>query len=214
MNATFANDIFRQSIRDYHLTDNVDTLATNPYPDQDIAFLLYRKNWIDTVQWHLEDIIRSPAISPAELVAVKRRIDQSNQDRTDTVELIDAHFDQQFRTIKPKDTARMNSETPAWLLDRMSILQLKLYHFQEQVERPDVPDEHRQKARQKLAVLLEQEQDLARCFDELLADIQRGDRYVKVYRQMKMYNDPTLNPVLYGQSSPGQSSREPSGSRR
>ncbi|MFD2568997.1 DUF4254 domain-containing protein [Spirosoma soli] len=200
MNANFANELFRRSIQDYHLTDNVDAPIQNPYLDDEIASLLYQKNWIDTVQWHLEDIIRSPTISPNELVAIKRRIDQSNQDRTDTVELIDTYFDAQFCGITPKPTARMNSETPAWLLDRMSILQLKLYHFREQTERADVSEEHRQKTQQKLIVLHEQEQDLAQCFDELLEDIQNGDRYMKVYRQMKMYNDPTLNPVLYGQS--------------
>jgi hypothetical protein len=201
MNATFANDLFRQSIQDYHLTDHVDTPINNPHSSGDITFLLYQKNWIDTVQWHLEDIIRSPDINPSELVAIKRRIDQSNQDRTDTVELIDSWFFEQFRDVQQKPAARMNSETPAWLLDRMSILQLKLYHFREQVDRPAVSEEHRQKAAQKLTVLQEQEVDLARCFDELLEDIRNGDRYMKVYRQMKMYNDPTLNPVLYGQSA-------------
>lgn len=198
MDATFANDIFRQSIQDYHLADDVNTPVQNPYSSNGIAHLLYQKNWIDTVQWHLEDIIRSPDIRPDELVAIKRRIDQSNQDRTDTVEQIDSWFSDLFHGIIPKSTARMNSETPAWLLDRMSILQLKLYHFREQVEREAVSDEHRHKAQQKLAVLTEQEGDLARCFDELLEDIRKGDRFMKVYRQMKMYNDPTLNPVLYG----------------
>ena len=200
MNATFANDLFRQSIQDYHLTDNVDTPINNPFSADAIAFLLYQKNWIDTVQWHLEDLIRSPTIRPDELVAIKRRIDQSNQDRTDTVEQMDGWFFEQFRGINAKPNARLNSETPAWLLDRMSILQLKIYHFREQVDRPSVSDEHRWKAQQKLAVLLEQEQDLARCFDELLDDIRNGDRYMKVYRQMKMYNDPTLNPVLYSEA--------------
>ena len=199
MDATFANDLFRRSIRDYHITDHVDTPLANPYPAGDIAALLYHKNWIDTVQWHLEDIIRSPTIRPEELVAIKRRIDQSNQDRTDTVEQIDGWFASYFGTVTRKPAARMNSETPAWLLDRMSILQLKLYHFREQTERESVSGEHRERAQQKLAVLQEQEQDLARCFDELLEDIQNGNRYMKVYRQMKMYNDPTLNPVLYGQ---------------
>ena len=197
MNATFANNLFRQSIQDYHLIDDVDTPINNPYSTTDVAFLLYQKNWIDTVQWHLEDLIRSPTIRPDELVAIKRRIDQSNQDRTDTVEQLDGWFFNQFQSITPKSTARLNSETPAWLLDRMSILQLKLYHFREQVDRPSVSEEHRQKAQQKLAVLVEQECDLAQCFDELLDDIRNGDRYMKVYRQMKMYNDPTLNPVLY-----------------
>ncbi|WP_245563804.1 DUF4254 domain-containing protein [Spirosoma luteum] len=198
MDATFANDIFRESIQAYHQTDQVDTPLRNPYSPNGIAFLLYQKNWIDTVQWHLEDLIRSPAIRPDELVAIKRRIDQSNQDRTDTVEQIDGWFADLFYGIIPKPAARMNSETPAWLLDRMSILQLKLYHFREQVDREAVSNEHRQKAQHKLAVLTEQEQDLARCFDELMDDIRNGDRYMKVYRQMKMYNDPTLNPVLYG----------------
>ena len=199
MNARFANDIFCQSIQNYHLTDRVDTPISNPYSSNGIAFLLYQKNWIDTVQWHLEDIIRSPTIRPDELVAIKRQIDQSNQNRTDTVELIDSWFCDLFAGTIPKPNARMNSETPAWLLDRMSILQLKLYHFREQVDRPSVSDDHRQKAQEKLVVLIEQESDLARCFDELVEDIQNGDRYMKVYRQMKMYNDPTLNPVLYGQ---------------
>ncbi|WP_460983443.1 DUF4254 domain-containing protein [Spirosoma fluminis] len=200
MNALFANELFRQSIHDYHLTDHVDTPIKNPYAPDDVAFLLYLKNWIDTVQWHLEDIIRSPTIQPDELVAIKRRIDQSNQDRTDTVERIDSYFDGLFRSITPKPGARMNSETPAWLLDRMSILQLKLYHFREQTERPEVSADHRRNAQQKLLVLQEQDLDLARCFDELLEDIHTGNRYMKVYRQMKMYNDPTLNPVLYGQA--------------
>lgn len=197
MNATLANSIFCRSIQAYHLTDSVDAPINNPYSPDDITGLLYQKNWIDTVQWHLEDIIRSPTISPTELVAIKRRIDQSNQDRTDTVEEIDSLFYEQFRNVTPKPDARLNSETPAWLLDRMSILQLKLYHFREQANRPGVSDEHRQKANQKLTVLTEQEADLAQCFDELLNDIRSGNRYMKVYRQMKMYNDPTLNPVLY-----------------
>lgn len=197
MNATLANDIFRQSIHDYHRTDHVDALLQNPHPANDLSGLLYRKNWIDTVQWHLEDIIRSPSIRPDELVAIKRRIDQSNQDRTDTVELIDSVLYDQFQAITPRADARMNSETPAWLLDRMSILQLKLYHFREQTTRTNVTPDHQQRAAHKLAVLAEQETDLARCFDELLDDIQTGHRFVKLYRQMKMYNDPTLNPALY-----------------
>lgn len=199
MNAQAANDIFRRSIQEYHLTDHIDTPIPNPYETGTISQLLYLKNWIDTVQWHLEDIIRSPQIAPDELVAIKRRIDQSNQDRTDTVERIDDWFLTYFGTVERKPGARLNSETPAWLLDRMSILQLKIYHFREQAERTDASGEHRAKAAQKLQVLLEQEQDLATCFDELSEDIRAGVRYMKVYRQMKMYNDPTLNPVLYQQ---------------
>ncbi len=198
MTAQQANGIFRQSIADYHQTDHVDAPLTNPYPAGSIEYLLYLKNWIDTVQWHLEDIIRSPDILAGNLVAIKRRIDASNQDRTDTVEKIDDWFLDSFKDAPRQPAARMNSETPAWLLDRMSILQLKIYHFREQAGRQDASETHAEKARQKLAVLLEQESDLATCFDELAHDIGNGSRYVKVYRQMKMYNDPTLNPVLYG----------------
>ncbi len=199
MNATLANTIFRQSIDVYHQTDHVDTPLQNPYEAQSMEALLYQKNWIDTVQWHLEDLIRSPEIAPQELVGLKRRIDQSNQDRTDTVEKMDDWFIALLGDAPRKPMARLNSETPAWLLDRMSILQLKIYHFREQAQRLEASDDHRQKAQQKLHLLLEQETDLANCFDELLEDIRNGDRYMKVYRQMKMYNDPTLNPVLYQQ---------------
>ncbi|MFT4032339.1 MAG: DUF4254 domain-containing protein [Siphonobacter sp.] len=199
MNAQVANDIFRHSIADYHLKDNVNTSIQNPFAPDTIEYLLYLKNWIDTVQWHLEDLIRSPEIAPSELVGIKRWIDQSNQERTDTVEKMDDWLFQSLGTIERKPGARLNSESPAWLLDRMSILQLKIYHFREQAERPEASSEHRQKALLKLAILLEQEQDLATCFDQLLEDIQNGIRYMKVYRQMKMYNDPTLNPVLYQQ---------------
>ncbi|MDR6196653.1 DUF4254 domain-containing protein [Siphonobacter sp. SORGH_AS_0500] len=199
MNAPLANDIFRQSINDYHRTDHVDTPLNNPYDSGTIESYLYHKNWIDTVQWHLEDLIRDPHINPAELVGIKRRIDASNQDRTDMVEKMDDWFMAFFGAIARKPNARLNSETPAWLLDRMSILQLKIYHFREQAERSDASEEHIAKAKQKLQLLLEQEQDLASCFDELLEDIREGNRYMKVYRQMKMYNDPALNPVLYQQ---------------
>ena len=198
MTAPQANDIFRRSIADYHQTDHVDAPLTNPYPAGSIEHLLYLKNWIDTAQWHLEDIIRSPDILADNLVAIKRRIDRSNQHRTDTVEKIDDWLLDSFKDSIRQPAAQMNSETPAWLLDRMSILQLKIYHFREQTERSGVSPEHARKARQKLAILLEQESDLALCFDELAHDIRSGNRYVKLYRQMKMYNDPTLNPALYG----------------
>ena len=199
MNAQQANHIFRQSIADYHTTDNVDAPPRNPFAQTTISELLYLKNWIDTVQWHLEDLIRSPDIAPETLVSLKRRIDASNQQRTDTVEKIDDYFSELFKNTVPLPHARLNSETPAWLLDRMSILQLKIYHFREQTQRQDVPEAHLRKAQEKLTVLFEQEHDLAQCFDELLEDIENGNRYMKVYRQMKMYNDPSLNPVLYNQ---------------
>jgi hypothetical protein len=195
-----ANDcyqVFQKSIDDYHLTDNVDAPIRNPYAPDRFEHLLYQKNWIDTVQWHLEDIIRDPAIDPVAALAIKRRIDRSNQDRTDTVERIDDYFLSLFRDVQYKDEARINSETPAWLLDRMSILLLKIYHMKEQTERKDASPDHLERCRQKLLILEEQRTDMRHAFDELIEDISTGSRRFKVYRQMKMYNDPTLNPVLY-----------------
>ena len=192
-------EVFRRSIADYHRNDDVDTPVKNPYASGTFEALLYAKNWIDTVQWHLEDIIRLPTINPVEAVALKRRIDKSNQDRTDMVEQIDDQFIAEFGGVTPQPGARINSETPAWLLDRMSILLLKIYHMREQTERTDASADHIAKCQTKLAVLLEQENDMALAFDELIEDIGRGMRRFKVYRQMKMYNDASLNPVLYAQ---------------
>lgn len=192
------NTIFNQAIRDYHLTDNVDTPIHNPYDRDSIDFSLYMKCWIDTVQWHLEDIIRNPHIDPQEALSLKRRIDRSNQDRTDLVEQIDSYFRQQYSDVKPLATARLNTESPAWAIDRLSILALKIYHMQEQVDRTDAAPNHKEKCASKLAVLLEQQKDLSLAIDQLLEDIQAGEKYMKVYRQMKMYNDPSTNPVLYG----------------
>ena len=189
--------IFNKSIDDYHKTDNVDTPIQNPYPENSFEALLYHKNWIDTVQWHLEDIIRLPNINPTEALAIKRRIDKSNQDRTDRVEQIDDHFLAAFKEVTPKAGTRINSETPAWLLDRMSILMLKIYHMRAETLRNDASAEHLAKCQTKLAVLMEQKTDMQLAFDELMEDIGKGDRRFKVYRQMKMYNDASLNPVLY-----------------
>lgn len=189
--------IFRKSIDDYHKKDDVDTPIANPFPQDTFESLLYLKNWIDTVQWHLEDIIRNPEIDPAEALRIKRRIDKSNQDRTDTVEKLDDFFLESFRHVKYPSGVRINSETPAWLLDRMSILMLKIYHMNEQTERKDVTMQHLAKCRDKLMILEEQKQDMQQAFDQLLADIGAGTRRFKVYRQMKMYNDASLNPVLY-----------------
>ena len=197
-----ANDcyaIFQQSILDYHVKDNVDTPINNPHTQGSFESLLYLKNWIDTVQWHLEDIIRLPDINPGEALAIKRRIDKSNQDRTDTVEKMDDYFMEQFASVQYKSTAKINSETPAWLLDRMSILMLKIFHKKEQTERTDASEEHVRKCQLKLDVLLEQKQDMQMAFDQLMEDIGNGDRKMKVYRQMKMYNDVSLNPMLYQQ---------------
>lgn len=192
-----ANKIFIQAIKDYHLTDNVDTPIHNPYDRDSIEYQLYLKCWIDTVQWHYEDIIRDPHIDPVEALALKRRIDHSNQDRTDLVEEIDSYFRQYYSNVTPLPDARLNTESPAWAVDRLSILALKIYHMQEQVDREDASEEHRQKCRMKLNVLLEQQVDLSTAIDQLLDDIEQGRKYMKVYRQMKMYNDPATNPVLY-----------------
>jgi len=192
-----ANKIFNQAIRDYHLTDNVDTPIRNPYERDPIEFQLYTKCWIDTVQWHLEDLIRDPHIDLAEALALKRRIDHSNQDRTDLVEEIDSYFRQLYSNVTPLPDARLNTESPAWAVDRLSILALKIWHMQEQVERKDATEEHRQRCKEKLDVLLEQQVDLSTAIDQLLEDIEQGRKYMKVYRQMKMYNDASTNPVLY-----------------
>jgi len=192
-----ANKIFCQVIKDYHLTDNVDTPIHNPYERNTIDYNLYLKCWIDTVQWHYEDIIRDPHIDPIEALALKRRIDHSNQDRTDLVEQIDTYFRQLYAMVKPQPDARLNTESPAWAVDRLSILALKIYHMQEQANRTDATDEHRQRCRMKLDVLLEQQHDLSTAIDQLLDDYEQGRKVMKVYRQMKMYNDPSTNPVLY-----------------
>ena len=192
-----SNEIFNQAIQDYHVTDNVDTPISNPYEEGTIENRLYLKCWIDTVQWHFEDIIRDPHIDPAEALVLKRRIDKSNQDRTDLVEQIDSYFRERYADVKVLPEATINTESPAWAVDRLSILALKIYHMKEQTERTDAAPDHLEKCRQKLAVLLEQQTDLSTAIDQLLADIAAGRKYMKVYRQMKMYNDPATNPILY-----------------
>ena len=192
-----ANKIFNQAIRDYHLTDNVDTSIQNPYSRDSIERSLYLKCWIDTVQWHLEDIIRDPHIDPTEALGLKRRIDRSNQDRTDLVEEIDSYFRQRYSEVEPLPEARLNTESPAWAIDRLSILALKIWHMKEQTERKDADKDHVARCQANLDVLLEQQKDLSTAINQLLEDIEAGVKYMKVYRQMKMYNDPNTNPVLY-----------------
>ena len=195
--AETCNRIFPQSVEDYHLTDDVDAAMPNPYQEGTIEYDLYKKNWIDVVQWHLEDIIRDPQIDPVAALALKRRIDRSNQDRTDLVERIDTYFYEQYHGVKPLPDARINTESPAWAIDRLSILHVKIYHMQVEVNRTDVSQEQHDKCAQKLAVLKEQLQDMTTSITQLLDDYAAGRRIMKVYRQMKMYNDPSLNPVLY-----------------
>lgn len=192
-----ANKVFSLAIRDYHLKDHVDTPINNPYERDTIEFSLYTKCWIDTVQWHLEDIIRDPHIEPITALALKRRIDRSNQDRTDLVEEIDSYFRTLFAEVQVLPEATLNTESPAWAIDRLSILALKIWHMKEQTERKDADAEHIAKCKAKLDVLLEQQVDLSKAIDQLLDDIKAGRKYMKVYRQMKMYNDPSTNPVLY-----------------
>ncbi|MEO4007205.1 DUF4254 domain-containing protein [Flavobacterium sp. CAU 1735] len=197
MFSQFAFSIFEESINDYHQYDNVDQPINNPYPKDQIEHLLYLKNWIDTVQWHFEDIIRDPQINPEAALVLKRRIDASNQERTDMVEYIDSYFLQKYADVTVKPTAKINSESPAWAIDRLSILALKIYHMNEEANRMEATAEHRAKCQEKLNVLLEQKKDLTTAIDDLLTDIANGDKYMKVYKQMKMYNDEELNPVLY-----------------
>jgi len=197
MFSKLAYSVFEQSIQDYHLFDNVDQPINNPFPKEKIEHLLYLKNWIDTVQWHFEDIIRDPNIDPVAALTLKRRIDASNQERTDMVEYIDGYFLQKYSHIKVKENAKINSESPAWALDRLSILALKIYHMNEEANRKEASQDHRDKCQTKLNILLEQRTDLSIAIDDLLKDIENGDKFMKVYKQMKMYNDDDLNPILY-----------------
>lgn len=189
--------VFRQAITDYHQTDDVDAAMRNPYPEGEIQYYLYTKEWIDTVQWHLEDIIRDPKIKPTAALAIKRRIDRSNQARTDLVERIDSYFLDKYKDVSPLPTATINTESPAWAVDRLAILMLKIYHMRIEAERKDADEGHRARCRRKLDVLTEQLADLSSAIDALLSDIAAGRKYMKVYRQMKMYNDKDTNPVLY-----------------
>ncbi len=193
-----ANRIFNEAIEAYHRWDDVDHPMENPYEAGSLDALLYHKNWIDTVQWHLEDIIRNPQIDPVEALAIKRRIDKSNQDRTDMVEYVDSYLLDKYKEVKVADDARLNTETPAWAIDRLSILALKIYHMAVETKRDDVDEVHRAACQKKLDVLLQQQVDLSRAIEELIEDIEAGRKYMKTYKQMKMYNDPALNPVLYG----------------
>lgn len=193
-----ANKIFNRVIEDYHRWDDVDHAIENPFEAGTLDHLLYHKNWIDTVQWHLEDIIRNPEIDPVEALKIKRRIDKSNQDRTDMVEYVDSYLLDKYKDVKIQEGARINTETPAWAIDRLSILALKIYHMRCETERADVDEAHRAACQKKLDVLLTQQVDLSRAIEELIEDIEAGRKYMKTYKQMKMYNDPALNPVLYG----------------
>jgi hypothetical protein len=189
--------VFNQSINDYHINDTIETEIKNPYSKDQFEHLLYQKNWIDTVQWHLEDIIRDPEIEPIEALKIKRVIDASNQKRTDLVEFIDGYFLNKYKDVKPNKKATLNSETIAWALDRLSILALKIFHMFEEVNRESAEQSHKVSCQKKLDVLNEQKLDLSKAIDQLIDDIEKGNKYMKIYKQMKMYNDEELNPVLY-----------------
>jgi len=195
-----ANKIFQEVIEKYHVINTVEQPFENPYDNETqlLEHLLYRKCWIDTVQWHYEDIIRDPEIDPVSALKLKRQIDASNQDRTDMVEYIDSYFLEKYKEVTPKETATINTESPAWGVDRLSILALKIYHMNEEAIREDASQEHQIACKAKLDVLLEQRVDLSTAINQLLQDIENGDKYMKVYKQMKMYNDDELNPVLRG----------------
>jgi hypothetical protein len=197
MFSQFAFPIFEQSIKDYHVIDDVYQPTLNPYEKGSIEALLYAKNWVDTVQWHYEDIIRDPNIDPVAALDLKRKIDASNQVRTDMVEYIDSYFLQKYASVQVKPNAKINTESPAWAIDRLSILALKIYHMNEEATRVDASAEHRAKCQEKLNVLLDQKNDMFTSINDLLTDIENGDKFMKVYKQMKMYNDDDLNPVLY-----------------
>lgn len=189
--------VFCQAINDYHVKDDVEAIVSNPYERDEIENRLYLKCWIDTVRWHFEDMIRHPHIDPMDALSLIRRIERSSQDRTDIVEQIDSYFKHKYSNVKLLPDATLNTESPAWAIDRLSILELKIYHMREQTMRTDVPHEHTARCRERLAVLLEQERDLSTAIDTLLDDIATGRKCMKVYRQMKMYNNPSTNPVLY-----------------
>ena len=195
--SSLAIKVFEKAVDDYHIHDDINCSATNPYDKKDFEHLLYEKNWIDTVQWHYEDIIRDPDIESNEGMKLKRLIDSSNQNRTEMVEYIDSYFLNLYKHTTPKQDAKVNTESPAWALDRLSILILKIYHMREESLRTDVSDQHKDSCSEKLKILLEQRKDLSDSIDQLLKDLAKGEKKMRVYKQMKMYNDETLNPVLY-----------------
>lgn len=198
---TFAqqcNEIFDRCVEAYHVTDDIDAPVANPFAPGTVEHTLFEKNLIDARQWHMEDVIRDPAIDPVAALELKRRIDRSNQERTDLVEEIDDYFRRKYAEVKPASDATINTETPAWAIDRLSILALKIYHMNLEANRADAAPEHRARCAGKLDVLLQQRADLSQAIDALLADIAAGRKFMKVYKQMKMYNDTDTNPVLYG----------------
>ena len=196
--------IFEKSVNDYHVYDDITRNPNNPFENKSFEHLLYEKNWIDTVQWHYEDIIRDPDIDPSEGMKLKRLIDSSNQNRTEMVEYIDSYFLNLYSSVTTRENAKVNTESPAWAIDRLSILILKIYHMEEESNRKDVSEDHRNNCQKKLNVLIEQREDLSESIDQLLIDLSTGIKKMRVYKQMKMYNDESLNPVLYKKDDSAQ----------
>jgi hypothetical protein len=198
MKAKDCNKTFKLAIENYHIHDDVNAKKPNPFDKGSLNYIMYDKCWIDTVQWHLEDLIRIPDLDPKKGIALKQRIDKSNQNRTDMVEIIDDYYFSLFEASS-RNASSMNTESPGWVVDRLSILCLKIFHMEEQVSRTDVDNLHIDDCRKKLGILSLQQNDLSDAFDQLLEDYKNGIKKMKVYRQMKMYNDAKLNPELYRQ---------------
>lgn len=201
MISKICNSIFENLIEEYHRMDSVDAVPVNPFERSSFEFILYQKSWIDTVQWHLEDMIRNPDIDPVIALQLKRRIDASNQLRTDIVEDIDTYFLQKYSQLTPDAGATSNTESPAWAIDRLAILALKIFHMRMETERAVATPEHKKSCSEKLVLLQQQKKDLSLAIDELIKEIEQGKKIMRVYRQMKMYNDPSLNPVLYAKKN-------------
>ena len=199
--SSICNKVFKTAIDDYHISNSVNEKNNNPFKDSSsLEKIIYNKCWIDTVQWHLEDIIRKPNIEPSEALKIKRRIDSSNQDRTDMVEELDEYFFKKYSSENPNQDAILNTETPAWAVDRLSILSLKIYHMKEEAERDSASEDHRKKCSLKLSVLIDQKSNLSTAIDQLFENISNGKVRIATYKQMKMYNDESLNPELYSQN--------------
>jgi len=184
--------LHRETVQRWHQRD-----IDNPY--EGFLALVCRQHEQNYRLWHEEDIARSPDVPDSRIAQVKRNIDRLNQQRNDLIERLDDHLIGQLAAagIRPSPQAPLNTETPGSVIDRLSILALRIYHMEEQAQRRDAGAEHVEKARRKLAILHEQLRDLSTSLRQLLEDIFAGRKRLKVYRQFKMYNDPTLNPYLY-----------------
>ena len=165
----------------------------------DFPSLVSAQHQVNFELWHQEDLARDPDVSDSKIAGVKRAIDVLNQRRNDLIEQLDQFLVNVLsrENVNTTDQTELNSETPGSMIDRLSINALKIYHMNEEIQREDVAESHRKKCFGKLSVLQEQREDLRQCLDKLLVDLSTGKKRLKVYQQMKMYNDESLNPVLY-----------------